>query len=206
MAPTVYLVSGANRGIGMWLHDSKAPTVDALSLGLGFIQHLVARENVVVFAGARDPTSATALNTLAKEHHGKLHVIKLVSADEANNRAAVEEIKRIAGRLDVVIANAGVIRNPSKVLESSQENMMYHFTVNVLGPMVLIQATYPLLKASTSTPKFVPISSASGSIAIGTGFPIPQVEYGTSKAAVNWMTKKLWTENPELSAYRILNV
>jgi NAD(P)-dependent dehydrogenase (short-subunit alcohol dehydrogenase family) len=165
------------------------------------IQHLLMRENVIVFAGARDPTSATALNELANQHQGKLHVVKLLSADEANNRVVVENIKRIAGRLDVVIANAGILKNPSTVLATSQENMLQHFTVNVLGPMMLIQATHPLLKASTSTPKFVPISSASGSIAIGSGFPIPQVEYGTSKAALNWLTKKLWTENPELSAY-----
>jgi NADP-dependent 3-hydroxy acid dehydrogenase YdfG len=44
-----------------------------------------------------------------KEHSGKLHIIKLISADEANNRVAVQEIKKIAGRLDVVIANAGAI-------------------------------------------------------------------------------------------------
>jgi NAD(P)-dependent dehydrogenase (short-subunit alcohol dehydrogenase family) len=79
--------------------------------------------------------------------------------------------------------------------------MMHHFTVNVLGPMSLIQATYPLLKASTNTPKFVVISSVCGSITIGPGLQAPQVEYGTTKAAVNWMTKKLWTENPDLSAY-----
>jgi NAD(P)-dependent dehydrogenase (short-subunit alcohol dehydrogenase family) len=116
------------------------------------IQHLLVRENVIVFAGARDPTSATALNELANQHQGQLHVVKLLSADEANNRVVVENIKRIAGRLDVVIANAGILKNPSTVLATSQENMLQHFTVNVVGPMMLIQATHPLLKASTSTP------------------------------------------------------
>jgi NAD(P)-dependent dehydrogenase (short-subunit alcohol dehydrogenase family) len=153
------------------------------------IQHLLVRENVIVFASARDPTSATALNQLANQHQGQLHVVKLLSADEANNRVVVENIKRIAGRLDVVIANAGILKNPSTVLATSQENMLQHFTVNVIGPMMLIQATHPLLKASTSTPKFVSINSASGSIAIGSGFPMgPQVEYGTSEAALNWLT------------------
>jgi NAD(P)-dependent dehydrogenase (short-subunit alcohol dehydrogenase family) len=161
----------------------------------------VVRDNVIVFAGARDPTSAKALSELATRHQGKLHIVKLTSADEADNRAAVEEIKRIAGRLDVVIANAAVLSDTKWVLETSQENMLHHFTVNVLGPMVLFQATYPLLKASTNTPKFVPISSTSGSIAAGTQFPLPQTEYGTSKAALNWMTKKLSTENEGLGQF-----
>jgi NAD(P)-dependent dehydrogenase (short-subunit alcohol dehydrogenase family) len=105
--------------------------------GPSVIQHLVARENVVVFAGARDPTKATALTDLAVQHKGKLYVVKLTSASETDNRAAVEEIKRIVGRLDVVVANAGIASDNKIVAEASQENMLTHFTVNVLGPMVL---------------------------------------------------------------------
>jgi NAD(P)-dependent dehydrogenase (short-subunit alcohol dehydrogenase family) len=69
---------------------------------------LIERADVVVCAGAREPSSAAELQALAKAHPGKLHVLKLTSADEADNRAAAAEIKRIAGRLDVVIANAGM--------------------------------------------------------------------------------------------------
>jgi NADP-dependent 3-hydroxy acid dehydrogenase YdfG len=60
-----------------------------------------------VFAGARDPTRVTELEALAKEFPGKLYIVKLVSAEEDTNKAVVEEIKAKAGRLDVVIANAG---------------------------------------------------------------------------------------------------
>jgi NADP-dependent 3-hydroxy acid dehydrogenase YdfG len=56
----------------------------------------------------RQPGAAAELQALAKAHPGKLHLIKLTSADEADNFAAVEQIKQIAGRLDVVIANAGM--------------------------------------------------------------------------------------------------
>jgi NAD(P)-dependent dehydrogenase (short-subunit alcohol dehydrogenase family) len=69
---------------------------------------LAARPDTIVFAGAREPEAATELKALAKSHPGALHVVKLTSANEADNRAAVEEIKKVAGRLDVVIANAGV--------------------------------------------------------------------------------------------------
>jgi norsolorinic acid ketoreductase len=36
-----------------------------------------------------------------------VHPIKLNSGDEADNAAAVAEIQKTAGQLDVVIANAG---------------------------------------------------------------------------------------------------
>jgi NAD(P)-dependent dehydrogenase (short-subunit alcohol dehydrogenase family) len=71
------------------------------------VKALVARADVVVFAGARQPGSAADLQALEAAHPGKLHVVKLASADEAGNRAAVAQIERVAGRLDVVIANAG---------------------------------------------------------------------------------------------------
>jgi NADP-dependent 3-hydroxy acid dehydrogenase YdfG len=68
---------------------------------------------VIVFAGARRPDASDELLSLSNEHPGKLHIIKLTSADEADNRAAVQEIKKTAGRLDVVIANAGAICSSS---------------------------------------------------------------------------------------------
>jgi NADP-dependent 3-hydroxy acid dehydrogenase YdfG len=61
----------------------------------------------VVFAGARDPSKALDLQSLAKDNADKLHVVRLISADEANNKDVAEEIKASVGRLDVVIANAG---------------------------------------------------------------------------------------------------
>jgi norsolorinic acid ketoreductase len=39
--------------------------------------------------------------------HSNVHPIKLTSADVADNAAAAAEIEKIAGHLDVVIANAG---------------------------------------------------------------------------------------------------
>jgi NAD(P)-dependent dehydrogenase (short-subunit alcohol dehydrogenase family) len=77
--------------------------------GLAIAQVLATRPDTIVFAGAREPAAAAELQALAKSHPGALHVVKLTSANEADNRAAVEEIKRVAGRLDVVIANAGAM-------------------------------------------------------------------------------------------------
>ncbi|KZO92388.1 NAD(P)-binding protein [Calocera viscosa TUFC12733] len=185
MSPSVYLVSGANRGIG-----------------LAIVAQLAARENTVVFAGARNPSAATDLQALESKCPGKVHIVKLTSTDEADNKAAVVKIKEIAGRLDVVIANAGTGGNsvvPSEHV--SLDEMRETFEVNVLGPLVLFQATYQLLKASTDSPKFIVISSGAGSLEAGTKFPAPILPYGTSKAAVNYVAAKLHYEYPGLVVF-----
>jgi NAD(P)-dependent dehydrogenase (short-subunit alcohol dehydrogenase family) len=73
--------------------------------------------------------------------------------------------------------------------------------VNVNGPLVLFQATYPLLKASTPSPKFIAVSSVSGSIEIGAAMPHKGLAYGASKAALNYVMRKLHHENDRLSAW-----
>ena len=69
------------------------------------------------------------------------------------------------------------------------------------GPLVLFQATNELLKASKN-PKFVGISSPAGSITAGSQFPGGLYTYGSSKAALSWVLRKLHHDFPELSEYR----
>ncbi|KII87072.1 hypothetical protein PLICRDRAFT_243937 [Plicaturopsis crispa FD-325 SS-3] len=178
--PTVYLVSGANRG-----------------LGLGLVTALARRENVVVFAGARSPDAATALQELVKQYPGKFHIVKLTSADVAENEAAAAYIKETAGRLDVVIANAGISKSVGPALTTSPAAYHEHFNVNVVGTLVLFQATYPLLQTSTPSPKFIAISSVAGSLAVADKM-FPVSPYGISKAAENYLVRRLHAENEGL--------
>jgi NAD(P)-dependent dehydrogenase (short-subunit alcohol dehydrogenase family) len=79
------------------------------------VSKLATHEDVVVFAGARTPSTASQLNALAAKYPGKVHVVQLVASDESGNKAAIAQIKEIAGRLDVVIANTGRIFRLSAV-------------------------------------------------------------------------------------------
>lgn len=82
-------VTGANRGIG-----------------LGLVTELVKRSDALVFATARSPENADALNLLRKEHNN-LEVLKLEATSEADNGAAAAAVKEKAGRVDYLFANAG---------------------------------------------------------------------------------------------------
>ena len=80
---------------------------------------------------ARNPAllRAADLHALATAHPDRVYILKIVSADRANNAAAVEEVKRVAGRLDVVIANAGMSDCFKPALEVPPEEIVRHVEV-----------------------------------------------------------------------------
>ncbi|KAJ7789386.1 hypothetical protein B0H14DRAFT_243727 [Mycena olivaceomarginata] len=175
---TVYLVSGANRGIGY-----------------GLAATLAARPNTIVFAGARDPAASSLKDLVAK--HSNVHPIKLTSGDVADNAAAAAEIEKIAGHLDVVIANAGIAKHFGSLATTPLSEFRDHWEVNSLGLVVLFQAVQKLLFASpTGAPKLAYISSGAGSIGGFTNVTAPA--YGASKTAANYLVKALDVENPSL--------
>lgn len=75
---------------------------------------------------------------------------------------------------------------------------MKHFEVNAVGTLVLFQAVWPLLQQS-KTPKFIPVSSAAGSVTEGPGYKISTPAYNASKAATNFITRTLRMEHETLS-------
>jgi norsolorinic acid ketoreductase len=101
------LVTGASRG-----------------LGLAFVEELAARPDTIVFAGIRTfPLIADApLARLAAEHPDVVYPIQISSANEVDNATAANFIKEKAGRVDVIIANAGEHCLPSTLGGSDIDN------------------------------------------------------------------------------------
>lgn len=186
---TTYLITGANRGIGR-----------------GLVAAYLAQPNTTVIAAVRGPnhTTSKSLWTLSKGASSKLVVIRIDSASKSSVTAAIEELQAAhnVGTLDVVIANAGISKCYPPVAEVTVEDVQEHFLINTIGPLVLFQAVLPLMKESTQ-PKFVAISSAAGSIgSMGPG-SVPNAAYGPSKAALNYLTRKMHFENNDLIAFPI---
>lgn len=149
---------------------------------MGLVKALAHSPSNLVFAGARDPSKADALNALAASHEN-LKVLKLVSGDAENNKAAVAAIQTEAGRLDTVIANAvrrlrsglrslltslrtqGIAKHFGPLVSHPASEFRDHFEVNTIGTVVLFQATQPLLaKSPTGAGHFAVISTVGASI------------------------------------------
>jgi len=179
----VYLISGANRGIGH-----------------GLAALLAARPNTIIFAGARDPAAQSLKDLSAK--YPNVHPIKLTSGDQANNEAVASKIQSTAGQLDVVIANAGIANHYGPVATTPASQFRDHWEVNTLGPVVLFQAVHTLLLASPSgAPIFAVIST--GLASMTKYIHLSAGAYGSSKAAINFLVKVLDTEHPSLISLAI---
>ncbi|MCJ1310430.1 hypothetical protein MMC25_004094 [Agyrium rufum] len=181
------LVTGASRGIGRAL-----------------LATYLSKPYTTAIAGVRNPTSAKSLSSLPTGEGSSLIIVKIDSESTDDALKAVETLKSEHGiqKVDLVIANAGIAESLDPVADISAEVLLKHVTVNAIGPMLLYQATNPLLEAA-SQPKFVLIGSPMGSIAGMERRPRPMGAYGASKAMAHYLVRKMHFENPKLTAFAV---
>ncbi|KGO46236.1 Glucose/ribitol dehydrogenase [Penicillium expansum] len=177
MAPTIVLITGANRGIGK-----------------GILELYLQKPNHTVIAANRDPShpTSTALADLPKAEGTTLEVIKLDALSPTDPATAVKALaaKGIT-HIDILIANAGIALSWPKVSEVKVEEIQKHIDVNVYGFIHLYQAFRPVLKEA-HTPKLV---------TIGNFLPLQNGAYASSKVALHWYTKAISVEDPWLNAF-----
>jgi NAD(P)-dependent dehydrogenase (short-subunit alcohol dehydrogenase family) len=179
----VYVVTGANRG-----------------LGLGLTKKLLGRRATTVIASVRSFEAASRLKSeiegVAQGENSTLYIIELdfsSAISPENTRQALAAIASPINHIDVLICNAGFASPMTPALSTSAEDLRTAFEVNTIAPLLVFQAFWPLLKKSSSSPKLAVISSSVGSI--GDQEPLPGGAYGPSKAASNWLTKSLHAQN-----------
>ena len=163
--PRNVLISGANRGIG-----------------LEFARQLLARGEHVI-AACRHPGKATALNGLAGEYPGRLHVLPLDVADPKSRASLAHDLPLVLGddgRIDLLVNNAGVLHSGERFGHIEQAILEDSLRTNAVGPFLLAQALAPLLADGS---RIANISSQLGSIGNTTRFGTPS--YDISKAAQN---------------------
>ncbi len=175
-------------------------------IGKSLLSTYLLRSNHTIVAGVRDPNSPASreLQNLPHGRESQIILVKLDSASEIDATVAVENLvtKHNITKLNIVIANAGISKYFGKAMVTPAKEMSDHFVINTIAPLLLFQATAPLLKAS-STPKFVVLSSGAGSLSQVEDLPVENTAYGTSKAAVNFVARRIHYENPDLIAFPI---
>ena len=180
MANKVALVTGSNKGIGKEI-----------------VRELATRR-YTVYLGARDEQRGQdAAQELARAG-GDVRFVKIDLADSKTICAAAEKVKREAGKLDVLINNAGVALDREPPSTANIALIKETFQTNYFGMVEVTQVFLPLLRAST-TRVILNVTSGLGSI---TKHADPSWEfssflllgYNSSKAAVNMFTVLLAKE------------
>jgi NAD(P)-dependent dehydrogenase (short-subunit alcohol dehydrogenase family) len=139
-----------------------------------------------VLAGSRNPSAVAA--------DEKLLPVRLDVSDTESVGAALAGIEANPGSLDVLVNNAGVYGEPTAAADYDLDDAHEVFETNVFGPWRLIQASLPLLRASSS-PRIVNVSSGGGQLAeMGGG----RTAYRLSKAALNALTRTLAADQPAI--------
>jgi NAD(P)-dependent dehydrogenase (short-subunit alcohol dehydrogenase family) len=164
------LVTGANRG-----------------LGLEFVRQLLARGQHVV-AACRHPGKARALNLLAGEYPGRLHVLPLDVGDPRSHAELARELPLVTDGepLDLLINNAGVLQGGERFGSVRPADLEASLRTNAMGPFLLTQALAPQLADGGTVAN---ISSEVGSITLKQEFRTPS--YAIGKAAQNMATSLL---------------
>lgn len=183
---TTVLVTGAKAGIGKGLLESYASRPNTLT--------------IAAIRNSPESPEALALTSLPVAQGSKIIVAQYDAGAKSSALELVEFLTKAHGikSLDIVIANAGILKHYGPAKEAAPELLEEHFRINTIGPILLYQATRTLLLASSQQPKFFIISSTIGSNGLQDNYPMEMLAYGMSKAAANWAASRIHREEDRL--------
>lgn len=172
LSERVVLITGGSRGLGA-------------SMGRGF----AAAGATVVLSSRKLDACEEAANDI-RDEGGEASAIACHMGDVAQVRALVDETVARYGRLDVLVNNAA---NPLRfgVTDATEASWDKSHDVNLRGPVFLMQAALPHLKASPSaTDPSCGGASIINVLSVGGFYGTPgQIAYGSAKAALWHLTR-----------------
>ncbi|MFK7859344.1 MAG: SDR family oxidoreductase [Granulosicoccus sp.] len=163
---TTYLITGANRGIG-----------------LEMTRQVLAQGHRVI-ATCRSLSTANELSSLV----GSLDVYELDVTDASATLALAERLDSLV--LDVLVNNAGVMAERQSVNDMDYDEWISSFVVNAIAPWRVSVAFASHLDASSS-PRLITLTSQMGSMERARS---DRVSYRSSKAAANMAMRTLALE------------
>ncbi len=170
MSAPVAVVTGGNRGIGRE------------------VCRQLAERGYTAVLGARDPARGGAAAAELAAGGLDVRVCPLDVADDAGVAAAARWVGDELGRADVLVNNAAILYDSgARAVTADLGTVRRAMETNLFGAWRTVQAFLPLLRRSPH-PRIVNVSSESGSLA-GMAGGVPA--YGTSKAALNALTRML---------------
>jgi len=161
LAGKVALITGSSRSIGAAI--AKRLANDGASVVINYVSNEAAAQEVVDSINGTRPGAAVP--------------IKADVSTVASCKHLLDETIKVFGKVDILVLNAGVMgtRTLSEVDERFFDD---HFTINVKGPLFLVQAAAPLMsaggriiffstsvtRASTVLPNYLVYAASKGAI------------------------------------------
>ena len=155
-------------------------------IGLATAIHLAGRGHSV-YASVRDLATSEGLRGATEEAGVALTVLSLDVDSPESIRAGVERVVEEAGRVDVLVNNAGV-GDLWAVEDTTETDLLKMFRTNVFGPIALIRAVLPGMRAAGSG-TIVNVSSVSARIVSAFSGP-----YAATKYALEAITQAVAVE------------
>jgi len=162
--------------------------ITGCSSGFGLLSALqFARNGDTVYATMRDTSKAGALEEARDREKLSIHVVPLDVTDETSVAKAVRQVVAEAGRIDVLVNNAGIgAQGPLE--ETDDDEAKEIFETNFFGALRTIRTVLPQMREQKSG-TIVNVSSLAGVVC-----PPFDGIYSASKHALEAMTEALHYE------------
>jgi NAD(P)-dependent dehydrogenase (short-subunit alcohol dehydrogenase family) len=141
--------------------SQKVALVMGSSTGIGLeTSLLLARNDFHTFATMRNVHKGKEINTIAAREKIPIKIVQLDVTDDTSVKNAIEKILSEAGRIDVLVNNAGY-RLGGSFEDSLMDEIKAQYETNVFGLMRVTQAVLPAMRKQESG-TIVNISSGAG--------------------------------------------
>ena len=167
------------------MNNQKVALVTGSSSGIGLESALLlARNGYITYATMRSPEKDTSIKAAAQNESLPIRVVQLDVTDENSVKNAVDQVISEAGRIDVLVNNAGYSLGGA-LEDLSMEEIKPQFETNLFGLIRVTQAVLPIMRKQRSG-RILNISSGSGIF----GFPGLSV-YVSTKFAVEGLSESM---------------
>jgi NAD(P)-dependent dehydrogenase (short-subunit alcohol dehydrogenase family) len=167
------------------MNDQKVVIVTGSSSGIGLESALLlARNGYITYATMRSPEKDTSIKTAVQKEGLPIRVVQLDVTDDNSVKNAVDHIISEAGRIDVLVNNAGY--GLGGALEDlSMEEIKSQYETNLFGLIRVTQAVLPTMRKQSSG-RIVNLSSGAGIF----GYPGGSA-YVSTKFAVEGLSESI---------------
>ncbi|KAI9776452.1 MAG: hypothetical protein M1839_009563 [Geoglossum umbratile] len=190
--------------------EGKLAIITGASRGIGAaIARNLASKGASLVLNYTSESSLAGLNLLARElrhlYNIRWAIVQADLSSPDSPRRIVDSSKKLLAdaetgkfQIDIIINNAGVAGNVA-LKDVTPEEFSRQYDVNVLAPLLLVQAALPYLPTDRSG-RIVNVSSVSSSLGL-----IEQSVYGGTKAALEAMTRSWARELAERATVNAVN-